>query len=92
MCMCVRALPQIENTAPKAAGLRGDCCLCRKMPSGWETVRRAFGYLFIDGQSGAIAPTSLGVQIVSAVIRSIGWGLLAALIHSVVGDAIEYGH
>ena len=29
---------------------------------------------------------------VSAVIRSIGWGLLAALIHSTVGDAIEYGH
>ncbi len=54
MCMCVRALPQIENTAPKAAGLRGDCCLCRKMPSGRENVRRAFGYLFIDGQSGAI--------------------------------------
>ena len=39
-----------------------------------------------------IAPTSLGVQMVSAVIRSIGWGLLAALIHSMVGDAIEYGH
>ena len=41
---------------------------------------------------GIVAPTSLGVQMVSAVIRSIGWGLLAALIHSTVGDAIEYGH
>lgn len=41
---------------------------------------------------GIVAPTSLGVQMVSAVIRSIGWGLLAALIHSMVGDAIEYGH
>lgn len=71
----------------------GAAVLCAaKMLSGRKSVRRAFGYLFIDGQSGAIAPTSLGVQIVSAVIRSIGWGLLAALIHSVVGDAIEYGH
>ena len=71
----------------------GAAVLCAaKMLSGRKSVRRAFGYLLIDGQSGAIAPTSLGVQIVSAVIRSIGWGLLAALIHSMVGDAIEYGH
>lgn len=71
----------------------GAAVLCAaKMLSGRKSVRRAFGYLLIDGQSGAIAPTSLGVQIMSAVIRSIGWGLLAALIHSMVGDAIEYGH
>ena len=30
MCMCASALPQIENTAPKATGLRGGRSLCRK--------------------------------------------------------------
>lgn len=68
-----------------------------RFPSGGRLV-----ICFMDGRSGtlglggiraaAVAPTSLGVQMVSAVIRSIGWGLLAALIHSMVGDAIEYGH
>jgi len=68
-----------------------------RFPSGGRLV-----ICFMDGRSGTLglggiravadAPTSLGVQMVSAVIRSIGWGLLAALIHSMVGDAIEYGH
>ena len=31
---------------------------------------------------GIVAPTSLGVQMVSAVIRSIDWGLLACLLYT----------
>ena len=45
----------MEKTAPKADGLWGGRSFCAaKMLSGRKSVRRAFGYLFIDGQSGAI--------------------------------------
>ena len=65
--------------------------LCKKFDT--TVIVRAGMIIAIVGQIvGIVAPTSLGVQMVSAVIRSIGWGLLAALIHSMVGDAIEYGH
>ena len=65
--------------------------LCKKFDT--TVIVRTGMIIAIVGQIvGIVAPTSLGVQMVSAVIRSIGWGLLAALIHSMVGDAIEYGH
>lgn len=65
--------------------------LCKKLDT--TVIVRTGMIIAIVGQIvGILAPTSLSVQMVSAVIRSIGWGLLAALIHSMVGDAIEYGH
>ena len=65
--------------------------LCKKLNT--TVIVRTGMIIAIVGQIvGILAPTSLSVQMVSAVIRSIGWGLLAALIHSMVGDAIEYGH
>lgn len=39
-----------------------------------------------------LAPESLTMLIVSCIIRSIGWGFYAALLHALIGDAIEYGH
>lgn len=64
--------------------------LCKKIDS--TIIVRIGMVIAIIGQViGLVDPASLNIQIVSGIMRSIGWGLLAALIHSMVGDAIEYG-
>ena len=77
MRMCVRALPQIENTAPKATGLRGDCCLrCRNALGGTQHDRMTIMGIFAAGvRNGSHAPGvpvfSLGAALRAAAICAI---------------------
>ena len=41
---------------------------------------------------GIAAPLNMTALLISAFVRSFGMGLLAALIHALVGDAVEYGY
>lgn len=65
--------------------------LCRKADT-LLIIRAGMVISVIGSIIGIAAPLNLPVLMVSAVIRSFGMGLLAALIHSLVGDAVEYGY
>lgn len=65
--------------------------LCKKMDT--ITMVRIGMVIAIVGQIiGIIDPSSLTVQLICALVRSIGWGMFAAIIHSLVGDAVDYGY
>jgi len=65
--------------------------LCKKLDT--TTIVRLGMLIAIVGQLISIVmPENIAALMVSACVRSIGWGCLAALIHSMVGDAVEYGH
>ena len=64
--------------------------LCRKVDT-LLIIRAGMVISIIGSVIGILAPLNLPVLMVSAVVRAFGMGLLAALIHALVGDAVEYG-
>lgn len=64
--------------------------LCKRVDT-LMIIRTGMIISIIGSVIGILAPLNLPLLMVSAVIRAFGMGLLAALIHALVGDAVDYG-
>lgn len=83
----------LNNAQTLSLALTALACywICRKLNN--TTLVKIGMVIVIPAQILAIMfADSMTILMIATCVRSVGWGLLAAIIHSMVSDAVEYGH
>jgi len=83
----------LNNAQTISLALTALACfwLCRKI-NNTKLVRIGMCIALPAQLLGIVFYDNMTILMIATCLRSIGWGLLAAIIHSMVSDAVEYGH